>query len=157
MSPESLASPTAIPPRTSSTGVKNGTARHSLVKPAANGGDEGEWAATTALSNKKLATNTSYKYSSTVPAGGGHARNRSSLSGSVFGRGSKFIPQDGGTMWTPDKENILLGPYDYMLQHPGKDIRRQFITAFNCWLKVPEPSLDIITKVVVMLHTASLL
>ena len=57
----------------------------------------------------------------------------------------------------PDKEKILLGPYDYMLQHPGKDIRRQFITAFDCWLKVPEDSLAIISKVVTMLHTASLL
>ena len=50
-----------------------------------------------------------------------------------------------------------MGPYDYMLQHPGKDIRRQLINAFNMWLKVPPESLSIITKVVAMLHTASLL
>jgi geranylgeranyl diphosphate synthase type 3 len=60
-------------------------------------------------------------------------------------------------MWSSEKEKILLGPYDYMAEHPGKDIRRQFINAFNEWLKVPEESLSIIAKVVVMLHTASLL
>ncbi|KAL1997769.1 hypothetical protein VTN02DRAFT_810 [Thermoascus thermophilus] len=64
---------------------------------------------------------------------------------------------DGTGQWSEEKEKILMGPYDYMLQHPGKDLRRQFITAFNAWLKVPEESLAIITKVVVMLHTASLL
>lgn len=60
-------------------------------------------------------------------------------------------------MWPSKKEKILLGPYDYMVQHPGKDIRRQFISAFNAWLNVPEESLSIISKVVQMLHTASLL
>lgn len=60
-------------------------------------------------------------------------------------------------MWSSKKEKILLGPYDYMVQQPGKDIRRQFISAFNAWLKVPEESLTIIDKVVQMLHTASLL
>ena len=62
-----------------------------------------------------------------------------------------------GTTWSVGKEKILLGPYDYMFDQPGKDIRKQLITAFNMWLKVPEESLTIITKVVGMLHTASLL
>lgn len=44
-----------------------------------------------------------------------------------------------------------------MVNHPGKDIRKQLISAFNAWLRVPEASLKIITKVVGMLHTASLL
>ena len=44
-----------------------------------------------------------------------------------------------------------------MFDHPGKDVRKQLIAAFNVWLKVPEESLTIITKVVGMLHTASLL
>jgi geranylgeranyl diphosphate synthase type 3 len=70
--------------------------------------------------------------------------------------GDKFI--DGAkTTWTAEKEKILLGPFDYLYGHPGKDIRSQLISAFNCWLKVPEESLAIITKVVGMLHTASLL
>lgn len=61
------------------------------------------------------------------------------------------------TGWSQDKEKILLGPFEYMFQHPGKDIRTQLIKAFNEWLRVPEESLAIITKVVGMLHTASLL
>lgn len=67
--------------------------------------------------------------------------------------------RDDGTpaTWSDHKEKILRGPYDYLVQQPGKDIRRQFIEAFNLWLKVPEDSLQVITKVVVMLHTASLL
>ena len=59
--------------------------------------------------------------------------------------------------WSSEKEKILLGPYDYMLGHPGKDIRSQLVAAFNIWLKVPDESLAIINKVVGMLHTASLL
>lgn len=60
-------------------------------------------------------------------------------------------------MWSEENERIVLGPYNYMLQHPGKDIRRQLINAFNAWLRVPSESLAIITKVVAMLHTASLM
>ncbi|RAL07171.1 FPP/GGPP synthase family protein [Aspergillus homomorphus CBS 101889] len=76
-----------------------------------------------------------------------HTRNRSSVDGTKY--------KDG--QWSPENEKIVLGPYDYMLQHPGKDIRRQLINAFDVWLKVPSESLTIITKVVAMLHTASLL
>ncbi|RHZ59577.1 FPP/GGPP synthase family protein [Aspergillus thermomutatus] len=76
-----------------------------------------------------------------------HTRNRSSLDGTKY--------RDG--RWSQENEKILMGPYDYMQQHPGKDIRRQLITAFNVWLQVPPESLSIITKVVGMLHTASLL
>lgn len=76
-----------------------------------------------------------------------HTRNVSSLDGTKH--------RDG--QWSPENERILLGPYDYMVQHPGKDIRRQLINAFNAWLKVPPESLVIINKVVAMLHTASLL
>ena len=57
----------------------------------------------------------------------------------------------------PTLTQILLGPYDYLFGHPGKDIRSQLIAAFNAWLKVPSESLAIITRVVGMLHTASLL
>jgi len=59
--------------------------------------------------------------------------------------------------WSQKKEQILMGPYDYMINHRGKNIRSQLIAAFNAWLKVPPESLEIITKVVGMLHTASLL
>ncbi|KAH1655921.1 farnesyltranstransferase [Aspergillus fumigatus] len=76
-----------------------------------------------------------------------HTRNRSSFDGTKY--------RDG--KWSQEYEKILMGPYDYMQQHPGKDIRRQLITAFNVWLQVRPESLSIITKVVGMLHTASLL
>ncbi|KAF7597594.1 geranylgeranyl pyrophosphate synthetase [Aspergillus hancockii] len=76
-----------------------------------------------------------------------HTRNRSSVDGTKY--------KDG--QWSQENEKILLGPYDYMLQHPGKDIRRQLMNAFNAWLKVPSESLAIITKVIAMLHTSSLL
>jgi geranylgeranyl diphosphate synthase type 3 len=59
--------------------------------------------------------------------------------------------------WSQEKENILHGPFDYLFTHPGKDMRAQLIAAFNQWLEVPPASLEIITKVVGMLHTASLL
>ena len=59
--------------------------------------------------------------------------------------------------WTTKKEKIILGPYDYLFAHPGKDIRSALIQAFNKILKVPEKSLSVIKKVVGMLHTSSLL
>lgn len=62
-----------------------------------------------------------------------------------------------GSRWTHEKECILLGPYDYLYGHPGKDIRSQSIAAFDKWLRVPPERLDVITRVVGMLHTASLL
>jgi len=62
-----------------------------------------------------------------------------------------------GPTWTEEKEKILLGPYNYLYGHPGKDIRSLAIAAFNLWLRVPERSLEVITRVVGMLHTASLL
>ena len=59
--------------------------------------------------------------------------------------------------WSAEKENILKGPFDYLEANPGKDVRTQLITAFNAWLQVPPSSLRVITRVVAMLHTASLL
>lgn len=76
-----------------------------------------------------------------------HKRNKSSVDGTKYKDGT----------WSSKNEKILMGPYDYMHQHPGKDIRRQLIQAFNSWLQVPPESLAIISKVVTMLHTASLL
>ncbi|KAB5554724.1 isoprenoid synthase domain-containing protein [Coniochaeta sp. 2T2.1] len=59
--------------------------------------------------------------------------------------------------WNADKETVVKGPFDYLYNHPGKDFRSQLIKAFDAWLEVPQESLDIITKVVGLLHTASLL
>ncbi|CAG8445072.1 10885_t:CDS:2 [Acaulospora morrowiae] len=54
-------------------------------------------------------------------------------------------------------EEILLEPYNYLVAHPGKEIRTKLIDAFDHWLQVPKDKLAIITTIVEMLHTASLL
>jgi len=59
--------------------------------------------------------------------------------------------------WTEDKEKVLTGPYNYLNAHPGKDFRSQLVKAFDAWLEVPPESLEVITRVIAMLHTASLL
>lgn len=59
--------------------------------------------------------------------------------------------------WTEQKEKVLMGPFEYLFAHPGKDFRAHMVNSFNAWLEVPQESLDVITKVVGMLHTASLL
>ncbi|KAJ0158024.1 Geranylgeranyl pyrophosphate synthase [Colletotrichum tanaceti] len=59
--------------------------------------------------------------------------------------------------WPQAKERVVAGPFDYLSALPGKDFRAQLIQAFNVWLEVPRESIDVITNVVGMLHTASLL
>ncbi|KAL1888692.1 geranylgeranyl pyrophosphate synthetase [Sporothrix stenoceras] len=59
--------------------------------------------------------------------------------------------------WTDEKERIVCGPFDYLNGTRGKEFRTQLINAFNGWLEVPTDSLEVITRVVGMLHTASLL
>lgn len=59
--------------------------------------------------------------------------------------------------WSEDKDKVLTGPFDYLNGHPGKDFRSALVKAFDAWLEVPVESLEVITKVVSMLHTASLL
>ena len=54
-------------------------------------------------------------------------------------------------------EQILTDPYRYLHSKPGKDIRAHMIASFNVWLQVPDLALQIITRVVEMLHTSSLL
>lgn len=59
--------------------------------------------------------------------------------------------------WSEEKDKVLTGPFDYLNGHPGKDFRSALVKAFDAWLEVPPESLEVITKVVGMLHTASLL
>ncbi|KAI1785280.1 terpenoid synthase [Ganoderma leucocontextum] len=59
--------------------------------------------------------------------------------------------------WSESNESALLEPFTHIYSVPGKEIRGQMIDAFNLWLNVPEDKLKVITKVVSMLHTASLL
>ncbi|KAL2869283.1 FPP/GGPP synthase family protein [Aspergillus lucknowensis] len=124
--------PVSIPPRTSSN-------RMSDISPQERAALMGIYEEDKPANQDRLQTNTN------MPRG--HTRNQSSLDGTKY--------KDG--KWSQENEKIVIGPYDYMLQHPGKDLRRQMIDAFDAWLKVPPESLAIITKVVAMLHTASLL
>lgn len=59
--------------------------------------------------------------------------------------------------WDGSNEAAILEPFNYVMSHPGKDIRTKLIEAFNLWLNVPADELKIITNVVNMLHTASLM
>ncbi|KAF2220794.1 isoprenoid synthase domain-containing protein [Elsinoe ampelina] len=129
--------PGTIPPRTSSHNAVNGAnlanSTQRISRPAIT---EDEW-----ISQRKTK-----RASGTIG---------SSLSPTDTSQANEILQQPAD--WSREKDKILLGPYDYMLGHPGKDIRSQLIASFNVWLKVPDQSLAVITKVVGMLHTASLL
>jgi len=55
------------------------------------------------------------------------------------------------------QEQILLAPYSYICQVPGKQVRSKLTAAFNHWLRIPEDKLEIISSVIQMLHNASLM
>lgn len=163
-----FASPNAIPPRTSSTGILNANAntlqhRTSVLRPLS----EIDW-----LGQSKK-TKTSHpaeplpaphddRPQPSEPALNSRAMETPDLTPlSPPMDPLKSVGEDliygNGVSWTHEKERILLGPYDYLYGHPGKDIRSQCIAAFNLWLQVPPERLVTITRVVGMLHTASLL
>ncbi|KAI9735444.1 MAG: geranylgeranyl pyrophosphate synthetase [Claussenomyces sp. TS43310] len=133
---ESLQSPNAIPPRTSSTGQN--ALNHAPSKPVLRPVSEGDWIS----QRKRSSTNP------TIQPGSDPDPLRYNKNDLSF---------HSRSTWSSAKEKILLGPFDYLLAHPGKDIRLQLIAGFNEWLEVPPTSLHIISKVVGMLHTASLL
>ncbi|KAI4245619.1 MAG: hypothetical protein L6R40_002420 [Gallowayella cf. fulva] len=144
---DSFPSPNAIPPRTSSTGLYNSSQPTlpmvrptSPTKPVLSPVPESSWIASNKKPDGLLPSTTS---PDPTPA---QDPNKSSSHDPIQSRD-----------WPDAKERILLGPFDYMMNHPGKDIRKQLITSFNAWLQVPPSSLEIITKVIGMLHTASLL
>ncbi|KAH4172433.1 hypothetical protein HBI80_149440 [Parastagonospora nodorum] len=168
-----FASPNAIPPRTSSTGILNGNSirqqRSSVLRPLS----EVDWMG----QSKK--SKTSHSEEALGQNNEGHIPQPHTMAHNTQGGASlevstnyptpisppsdptKDLSEDliygNGATWTEEKERILLGPYDYLYGHPGKDIRSQCIAAFNLWLKVPPERLEVITRVVGMLHTASLL
>ncbi|KAG6917241.1 hypothetical protein DXG01_003273 [Tephrocybe rancida] len=59
--------------------------------------------------------------------------------------------------WSPTNESAVLEPFTYITSNPGKEIRSQLIDAFNLWLDVPAQKLAVISRLVNMLHAASLL
>ena len=142
---EQFPSPNAIPPRTSSSGLSttlstssNHARPQSPTKPVLIPVPEGDWIA----QRRKLhTTSASLDITSSQP----------------LSKPDGVAKDISEREWSHDKERILLGPFDYMYEHPGKNIRKSLIRTFNAWMNVPEESLAIITNVVGMLHTASLL
>lgn len=74
-------------------------------------------------------------------------------------RSERFLCRNGGMDGDEraTSERILLEPYKYLLQLPGKQVRTKLSQAFNHWLNVPEDKLQVIIEVTEMLHNASLL
>ncbi|KAK3904150.1 hypothetical protein C8A05DRAFT_42729 [Staphylotrichum tortipilum] len=152
-------SPAAIPPRTSST--------HSAVAGPLRSVPE-----TDGISPSAAATSSSHNNNNN----NGHKRQRSrktSLGTTSFPSTAMPIPSqtppdpnrfasedfflNTRRTWSEEKDKVLTGPFDYLNGHPGKDFRSALVKAFDAWLEVPAESLEIITRAVSMLHTASLL
>jgi geranylgeranyl diphosphate synthase type 3 len=155
-------SPTSIPPRTSSTFSTAAANTQNSSKAPLHSVPESDWLSRSGSQNPP-----------------GHARHRSRktsiasastsfLVGTIMAQPSqgppdpnRFATEDFFSStrrtWSEDKDKILTGPYDYLNGHPGKDFRAQLVKAFDAFLEVPQESLEVITKVVGMLHTASLL
>ncbi|KAF7341658.1 Terpenoid synthase [Mycena sanguinolenta] len=51
----------------------------------------------------------------------------------------------------------VLEPFTYIAAQPGKGVRGRLLGAFNSWMNVPEAEMKSITKVIGMLHNASLI
>ncbi|ROT35311.1 geranylgeranyl pyrophosphate synthetase [Sodiomyces alkalinus F11] len=142
-----LASPKAIPPRTSSTGVVPPVQPppRSTLRPLS----ESDCRSPDSPPNNAANTNTpTTSFTVTMHPPPPPDPNRYAI---------ENINITSKRPWPEEKEKVLNGPYDYLLAQPGKDFRSQLIGAFNALLDVPEESLAIINKVVAMLHTASLL
>jgi geranylgeranyl diphosphate synthase type 3 len=54
-------------------------------------------------------------------------------------------------------EDMLLEPYAYLKQIPGKDVRGHLIDCFQAWLLIPEEKVAAIKDIIDSLHNASLL
>jgi geranylgeranyl diphosphate synthase, type III len=143
----SLQSPNAIPPRTSSSGQNPLT--HSTSKSVLRPVAESDWLSQShrQRSRKPSVASTSFLVTMQQPPAPPDPE--------------RYAHEDlnftSRKTWSEEKEKVLCGPFDYLFAVPGKDIRTQLINAFNTWLEVPQQSLEVITKVVGMLHTASLL
>ncbi|KAF2011310.1 terpenoid synthase [Aaosphaeria arxii CBS 175.79] len=178
-----FASPNAIPPRTSSHGIFNGVKhRPSVLRPLS----ETDWMSSSKKSKHSHSPSDSTNANpvAAMNSNDNPSQDANMTSGADTNMTSNANPQshvhtyppplsppspnplngvgedliyNNSAKWTEEKERILLGPYDYLYGHPGKDIRSQLIAAFNAWLQVPPERLEIITRVVGMLHTASLL
>ena len=53
---------------------------------------------------------------------------------------------------TEDIQSVLLEPYTYICNKPGKDVRGILMDVFQSWLKIPEEKLS-----ATLLHTAMIM
>ncbi|RDA93558.1 hypothetical protein CP533_6121, partial [Ophiocordyceps camponoti-saundersi (nom. inval.)] len=163
-----LISPNIIPPRTSSTGLhsrsghSNSNLSHSgsVLRPVS----EADW-----LGQKKPQYSSSSNINWLSPALDGFPGAamqqqdvRPQHSPPSFTPNHERYAHDDlqftpDRSWTEGKERVIRAPFEYAISHPGKDFRSQVISAFNVWLQVPPSSLQVITKVIGMLHESSLL
>ena len=65
------------------------------------------------------------------------------------------IPYSEGN--SKDQDKLLLEPFAYLLQVPGKNVRKKLLHAFNAWLDIPQDKVREIGEIVQILHNASLL
>ncbi|XP_043663793.1 geranylgeranyl pyrophosphate synthase [Vespula pensylvanica] len=56
-----------------------------------------------------------------------------------------------------EQDKILLQPFNYIVQIPGKQVRTKLTNAFNYWLKIPDNKLQAVGSIIQMLHNSSLL
>lgn len=55
------------------------------------------------------------------------------------------------------EDEILLQPFTYIIQVPGKQIRAKLANAFNYWFKIPQDKLRAVGEILQLFHTSSLL
>lgn len=56
-----------------------------------------------------------------------------------------------------EDEEILMEPYEYLVQQPGKNVRGALTDAFQHWLKIPADRANAVKEIITKLHNASLL
>jgi len=147
-----LQSPAAIPPRTSST--------HSTSAAALRTVPESDWPSASASASavpghKRQRSRKTSLGTTSFPSAAMPASSQTPPDPNRFATEDFFL--NTRRTWSDDKDKVLTGPFDYLNGHPGKDFRSALVKAFDVWLEVPPESLEVITKVVSMLHTASLL
>ena len=53
-----------------------------------------------------------------------------------------------------EQDKLLLEPFAYLLQVPGKNIRKKLLHAFNFWMKIPDETALKIGEIIQMLHNS---
>ncbi|KAJ7231101.1 hypothetical protein C8J57DRAFT_958011, partial [Mycena rebaudengoi] len=57
----------------------------------------------------------------------------------------------------PTSKQALLERFAYVTARPGQGVRDGLLRAFNSWTNLPQEDLEIILKLVRMLHNSSLM